>query len=57
MKRRQMLIQGSMPKKGWDAFYHLKRQPFSLASHEEELMCEVAFFEVTERNYWTWRPQ
>jgi hypothetical protein len=39
----------STPKKEWDASHRLKHEPFSLASHEEELMCQILFLGITKR--------
>jgi len=36
-------MHASTPKKEWDASHRLKYEPFSLASHEEELMCQSLF--------------
>jgi len=40
-QQRQVLVHASTPKKEWDASHRLKHEPFSLAYHEEELMCQI----------------
>jgi len=51
-QQQQVLMHASTPKKEWDASHRLKYEPFSLASLEEELMCQILFSGVAERNSW-----